>query len=259
MTGGGGADYFEVVGTSAEQDGFVEPAIITDFTSVDSLLVRFGTQTPFTDFSLVPTADGLGTEVQINGTTYAVLEGATGVSMDQITFEPDRVLTESTTGTSGPDLLVGGLESVTLAGGGGNDVIIGGVESDSLYGGLGNDWISGSSDDPAASGGAADRIFGGFGNDTILAGDNDTVTGGAGSDVIELYGVGNDAIVTDFEPGVDRIVFTDPVNSSALALTARSGVGGSEILYNGVIIAQLEGVPLGAINLARDVSVVLER
>lgn len=118
----------------------------------------------------------------------------------------------------------------TLGGGEGNDTISADAGSDTIYGGVGN------GADSVTSGGGNDVVFTGSGNDTINAGGgndvvyngsgSDNVNGGAGADTL-WGGPGNDALtggtgadefsfatgngndtISDFEDGIDTIVFS---------------------------------------------------
>jgi len=280
MTGGAGADYFEVMGGLPGAHAVVEPAVIADFTSIDSLLVHVPTQTGLSQVDLVAMPDG--TEVQIDGVTYAMLLGNLNVSPDQVSFQgaavsgtrivgtesADNITANSAAvvggvepqdvvlGLGGNDTLTGAFGSVTLLGADGDDVLIGGTASDELVGGLGHDRIIGSSLDQGV-GGAPDLIYGGFGDDTLFAGSNDTVTGGENADLFELFSTQENVVITDFTPGADRIEYTDPNNAVAQAVSVRAMVGGSEVLYGSIVIAQLQGVTPAQLVPARDITVTL--
>lgn len=90
-------------------------------------------------------------------------------------------------------------------------MLSGGVGNDTLLGGSGNDYLSGGTGDDLLLGGDDnDTLSGSDGNDTML-GDtgNDALTGGLGADTF-IIGVssGKDRI-TDFQVGVDKLVFED--------------------------------------------------
>jgi serralysin len=97
----------------------------------------------------------------------------------------------------------------------GNDSIIGASGNDTLAGGNDNDHLYGMS--------GSDKLDGGAGNDVLLGGaDADRLTGGAGSDVFVFnvegfrfssdsgMGAGNRDVVTDSQPGVDKIELDNP-------------------------------------------------
>lgn len=283
MTGGDGADFFEVQGVSAESGRVVEPAVVTDFTSEDSLFIQIPIQTGTSEVELLTGADG--TEVRIDGVTYVMLLGNTDVSPDQVTFQGAEVLGTRFVGTEGNDVmyattaisssdpdpedvllglggddtLIGVWGSVTLRGADGDDVLVGGTASDELLGGLGDDVIVGSSAQ-AGPGGAPDLIFGGFGEDTIFAGSGDTVSGGANDDVFALFGTQENVVITDFVPGSDVIEYLDNINATAQAISVRSmaALGGTEVLYGSLVIAQLQGVAPADFIPARDISVRID-
>ena len=99
------------------------------------------------------------------------------------------------TGTPGPDTLLGGPGPDTLSGGEGDDVLVGGLGEDSLAGGPGEDRIWGQGGPDTIDGGAADDLlFGQAGADRI--------DGGAGADIV-LGGTGEDRI--DGGLGEDRL------------------------------------------------------
>jgi Ca2+-binding RTX toxin-like protein len=112
-------------------------------------------------------------------------------------------------GNSGSDLILGGGARDDLAGHAGADILIGnqgrdridgGAGGDALFGGDGRDRISGKRGNDWIEGGAGgDRLLGGAGNDTLA--------GGQGKDkFVFTDGAGRDRI-TDFQDGLDRIVF----------------------------------------------------
>lgn len=74
-------------------------------------------------------------------------------------------------GGPGNDLILGGINTDTLAGGDGDDCILGGGDDDTLLGGNGNDVLLGSSGDDSLSGddGSNDACYGGDGTDLLDA------------------------------------------------------------------------------------------
>ncbi len=128
-------------------------------------------------------------------------------------------------GGAGRDYLYGNTGNDTLHGGDGNDVLHGEDGDDTLYGddgwdsllgGTGNDILQGGSLGDLLNGDAGDDILhgesgwdtlnGGTGNDMLSGGTgNDMLTGGAGNDVFifeDSFGID---VITDFEPGRDRL------------------------------------------------------
>ena len=145
-------------------------------------------------------------------------------------------------GGNGDDSLYGGNGDDFVSGGAGNDLIEGGLGNDTLIGGLGDDLFRvyssstvvveapGEGNDtvlatlnytlptnvenlqllgnPAYGGGnALDNVLTGAAGAQTLDGmaGNDTLTGGTGNDVFIMgQGYGHD-VITDFEPGIDRV------------------------------------------------------
>jgi Ca2+-binding RTX toxin-like protein len=85
-------------------------------------------------------------------------------------------------GTAGNDSILGLSLNETIYGLGGNDTIDGGVGNDVVDGGDGNDYLNGLT--------GADRLTGGLGNDTFVVGNSSLTT-----------------IITDYQVGMDSIVF----------------------------------------------------
>lgn len=114
-------------------------------------------------------------------------------------------------GDAGDDYLNGGLAIDMLDGGFGNDTLEGGGGNDTLFGGEGNDQLLGQDGDDVLDGGSGlDRLNGGEGFDVL--------TGGSGADWFILTGPNfdNDRI-TDFEDGVDQIVFRASTGITSMA------------------------------------------
>ena len=136
------------------------------------------------------------------------------------------------------------------------DTIDGGVGNDKLYGQDNNDILTGKSNDDTLVGGAgSDRLFGdGSGNigDDILYGGTgkDVLTGDGGADIFAFEaGDGSSDrtqanIITDFEPGVDKIGLIEVDSDS---LTFEGDTVDSSIKLGSEYIAVLEGVSLDEI------------
>lgn len=130
------------------------------------------------------------------------------------------------------------------------DTINGTVAADKIEGKAGADTIFGLGGDDILNGdGGNDVLNGGSGNDLLDGGTgNDLLTGGVGADLFEFGNLRSGAdIITDFEDGVDHIVFDlDNVNSVRdITITTQadgdaliSWAGGS-IELNGVSAASL--------------------
>ncbi|MBU2963500.1 M10 family metallopeptidase C-terminal domain-containing protein [Citreicella sp. C3M06] len=118
-------------------------------------------------------------------------------------------------GGIGDDLLNGGRQNDLLYGGDGNDTVVGSNGADQAWLGNGNDYYE--DDDQVAYG--DDRIWGGNGNDTILmGGGDDTATGGAGADSFVIASVEGDDLVTDYQPGIDDLTFTEQIWNGGLTV-----------------------------------------
>lgn len=112
----------------------------------------------------------------------------------------------------------------------GDDTIIGSDRSERIRGSDGDDTLWGNGGD--------DIIRGGKGNDFIRGGaGDDTLTGGKGSDIFD-FDMQNgptdqgDDIVTDFVPGVDRIVINGPNGAGAGSVAFSYSGGDTIITYN---------------------------
>lgn len=186
-------------------------------------------------------ADGWGNDTIFGGDGHDWIHGGDGSNVLNGGEGNDTVFGGDSghmviTGGAGDDVLHGAAPDATFAGwdtidgGAGNDRIFGRAGSDALTGAGGRDTIYGDAGWDTLSGGSGnDRLFGGDDRDN-LSGDvgNDTLDGGAGND--DLYGgTGRDVLtggldadrfvftsgdvgwidlITDFQSGVDRVVFT---------------------------------------------------
>lgn len=135
-------------------------------------------------------------------------------------------------GREGNDTLNGENGNDSLNGGSGNDRLLGGSGSDRLFGEIGNDSLDGGAGNDTLTGGTGnDTLRGGAENDVLLGvftnsplppgfGETDNLTGGTGADRFVLGnattafyddnntttpGLGDLAIITDFNPSQDRI------------------------------------------------------
>ncbi|NEP10219.1 MAG: hypothetical protein F6K14_08365 [Symploca sp. SIO2C1] len=129
-------------------------------------------------------------------------------------------------GTSGNDVLNGGLGNDTIFGESGNDHLLGHVGDDALNGGHGNDTIEGSEGN--------DILRGGFGNDTTSGGrGNDNIFGNQGDDLLQ-GGSGNDSLNGNF--GNDRLFGEsgDDLLRGGFGNDLLDGDAGQDILNGGV-------------------------
>ncbi|MBY6262297.1 hypothetical protein EI613_10270 [Azospirillum sp. 412522] len=109
---------------------------------------------------------------------------------------------------AGNDTLIGGAGNDTLGGGGsGNDSLVGGAGNDLLFGGLGNDvLIGGDGDDTLTGSLGADTLTGGAGADMFkYEGLNDISVGFAVVGVPNTSRPAITEVITDFQPGVDKL------------------------------------------------------
>ena len=194
LTGGKGKDSFKIVIDSGG-DGVTK---ITDYEKGDT--IKLWRQAPEGgSFSAVITTNERGgnTEIRVDGVLVAIVEGATGLNVNDIETET-YVEKEDTLGLEkGPDNLSNGTSA-----------------NDSLTGTNKNDVMSGCGGDDAISAGAGD--------DTVSGGaGNDTVTLGSGSDTYDTKSVeedkGDDSVTGD--NGADIIVDRSGIPST-VALAA---------------------------------------
>ncbi|MDG4650458.1 hypothetical protein P6F26_18600 [Roseibacterium sp. SDUM158017] len=156
-------------------------------------------------------------------------------------------------GGRGGDFAFGGAGDDSIRGGAGDDGLQGGPGADTLHGGAGDDVIDGTFAHGTLGFGALDRdagdlIDGGGGDDTILIGAGDTVGGGTGADsfLTGVYAAADDdaALVTDFDPGEDRIeVLYDPEETALpiVAVVDFADGSGASIVVNGETILRVTG------------------
>ncbi|SLN56759.1 Bifunctional hemolysin/adenylate cyclase precursor [Roseivivax jejudonensis] len=150
-------------------------------------------------------------------------------------------------GSYGSDSVGGGSGDDSLGGGFGMDLVEGGDGNDSIGGGEGNDTVRGDDDDDfLAGGGRNDIVDGGEGNDTINGGSgNDTLTGGSGADQFNWISTDNIAgdvdVVTDFEDGVDTLLFAGVANAPGSGLAGRvETLSIDDTTFNGQAAAEIE-------------------
>ncbi|MCL4675519.1 MAG: calcium-binding protein [Pararhodobacter sp.] len=177
---------------------------------------------------------GEGNDSLLGGSGNGLLIGGAG----------DDVLT----GGADDDSLFGGADDDTLEGGFGNDVLVGGEGHDLLMGGAGDDTLFGyTPDDSGRDIDGADYLNGGDGQDVLVLGSGDTASGGDGGDNF-ILGTWIDpdepALITDFEPGVDRLTIAYDSQGNAPILTTEydAEAGGLVVLLDGEAVAFLQGI-----------------
>lgn len=132
-------------------------------------------------------------------------------------------------GNAGNDTLEGGKDDDWLEGGQGNDSVNGNMGNDLVRGNKGDDTLRGGQGNDNLEGGQGnDQLFGDLGDDVIL-GDlgNDTLTGGEGSDLFSfLLGFGMD-VITDFQNGMDVLLFDSSLGVTDFSQLNISNAGGN--------------------------------
>lgn len=151
-------------------------------------------------------------------------------------------------GNAGNDIIIGGVGNDTIAAGRDDDRIQATAGDNILFGNLGSDTLTGGSGNDSLFGGQGnDAINGGVGND-LLSGDRgvDTLTGGGGTNEFILQASNaNRDVITDFQPGVDKLRVPNGVTIADLRLQA-SGAS-TNVSLNGGVIAELNNVSVASL------------
>ncbi|SIS77152.1 calcium-binding protein [Phaeovulum vinaykumarii] len=215
VTGGGGADRFDLIGATYERAALVtirDFEIGTDLLSIDGVplaaAVAQGLAAGTLGFlamsdGVIMTFDTANT-VYFQGMDFADLALHLGIAphVAASLSDEDR-LTQVFVGIDGhaasqvSDFLIGTEGADTILGGAGDDTIVGDAGDDVIRGGTGNDLISARGGADTVDGGAGNdeifgnsghnSLFGGAGNDTIASGRHDSLLdGGAGDDLLAL-------------------------------------------------------------------------
>lgn len=251
--GGSGNDIFQFDTRWGESTAAYR---ITDFAGSDDQIEilyvpRYSGDTSLEvppELAIETSPDGESALIRLNGTLIAQVDGAAGLTIDDIVLRPDTgadpayVPTDydaTVTGTAGADTYAGGTDPTawftggdadTLTGSsdadyarlgdgadeadmsGGNDVAYGEEQADHILGGTGADTLFGGADGDTLEGGTgADRLSGDFGDDNLLGGAGaDSLVGGAGSDTLSGYtaGAGGEDSLTAID-GVDTLAGGD--------------------------------------------------
>lgn len=174
-------------------------------------------------------------------------------------------------GGAGDDLIIGGDVKDIIFGGIGSDVILGEDSADILYGQDGDDFISGGDGDDGIIGGEGNDVMsGGRGNDAIISEDGndvifadggddfvrlgsgiDVLFGGEGADILEIGKDNDQNFWTDFEDGVDKVMFATPVSQLDFAnnvvitstldgLSTYIAYGETSLILDGVMSDQID-------------------
>jgi Ca2+-binding RTX toxin-like protein len=156
---------------------------------------------------------------------------------------------QSAYGFAGSDVL-SAPKGGRLVGGGDDDLLIGSfTDLASMSGGAGNDTLLG---------GVNNVLVGGSGDDLLLAlGGGNVLQGGTGADRFVLAdgawrGGAAANVVTDFQPGVDKLVFAGGALSTNQPVFTNVA-GGTKVQLGTAHLATLVGVSSSEVNLSRDV------
>ncbi|MDJ0714049.1 MAG: M10 family metallopeptidase [Prochloraceae cyanobacterium] len=219
----------------------------------------------------------LTTQRSYNGTSYKARSdnsNKTYYTTTRGTAIAYGVTIEKLTGSSSNDSIYGNDAKNRIHGGNGNDSINGGSNNDRLIGGRGGDSLSGDAGNDTMIGGAGnDTLRGSSGNDTSIgveenalnpgSGERDIIYGGASSNGADLIVLGNQqnvfystsgsndlAIIREFDirgKKQDKIQLKG--NRRDYSLVA-SGISGTDIFFGNELIAIIEGVANGSLNLS---------
>jgi Ca2+-binding RTX toxin-like protein len=218
LSGGDGNDTLNISGGLDTVNGGA---------GTDSLTIDYYTSTSNVTYTAFDPVTGSGT-----------LSDGTGNSVTYTGIESFKL--ES--GSGNDDLRGGNLNDV-LTSNAGNDTLTGGAGNDNLSAGVGSDRLNGGDGD--------DKLYGSnYGNGNTLIGEIDTLTGGAGKDYFGIFGtypgefypyndgdntksgLGDYALVTDFNPTEDIIALTSSANSYVLGASPIANVSGTAIYLN---------------------------
>jgi Ca2+-binding RTX toxin-like protein len=133
---------------------------------------------------------------------YLVSDGKT-TSTGVVRLNVDASYAEYGQGTSGDDIVFGGVKPANIFGGDGDDTITAPRLGGSLAGGAGNDTLIGLTGSVSLEGNEGDDILiGGRGDDRLWGGTgNDILTGGKGHDTFVFRNGDESDVITDFDPG----------------------------------------------------------
>lgn len=167
---------------------------------------------------------------------------------DQATALADVLVVEKgegpVDGGAGDDTIFGSKGRDFILGGSGRDIIVARSGADYIETGLGGSNVrAGAGPDIVQGGNARDRLFGQNGDDILFGNDgNDILNGGSGNNILsggkglDQFSFRVDAgrtVVTDLEPGVDRILmFVDPDVRSVDDFLDASRQRGSKLVYD---------------------------
>ncbi len=252
LNGGAGDDLY-VIGTNSGNDrivGFGDGADlvdlsargILDFAQLNIINAGNGAIVSFTSGDRL---EFFGVDASELGAQHFIfapdLPEITGAGQFGGTDDPERFFgsngDDSIMAFAGDDEIFGYDGKDQIRGHNGNDTAYGGDDNDAIYGNDGDDYLDGERGNDRVYGGAGnDTIFGGSGNDLLQGNEGDdvldggtgkdTVTGGSGADTFVFIWGGKEDVITDFEPGIDTLDFTDRGISGMedLSIVARGGM-----------------------------------
>lgn len=131
---------------------------------------------------------------------------------------------ENVTGSIFNDTITGNNVANILNGDNGNDVLNGGGGKDSLNGGAGNDTLTGVGTENGVA--SIDTLAGGTGNDRFVLGSSTVFYNDGNS---SSSGLGDYALITDFNSSQDRIQLKGTASQYLLGTSPISGVAGTAI------------------------------
>ncbi|MBY6089327.1 type I secretion protein [Maritimibacter alkaliphilus] len=277
LTGGANADLFVIpVGVEGADPVTITDLDFTRFTDQD-VPDRVVFVTP--EIEIIPRSeffdgtyqagigdlpDGSGAQVIINNQVVAIIEGYTA---DELFYETVWVgnFSPALTGFyDGDDALTGSADADEIFGGDGMDTILGLGGGDYLAGQQGDDFVSGV--DAEGTEAVGDTVVGNAGDDTLRGDEADQLAGGEGNDSFEL--VVPDADAEDFAPmrlhsyevdgndGAHELITLIDADGTAisaveaatnLTITDAEDGSGAALVYNGQVLAIVEGVDAEAL------------
>jgi len=193
--------------------------------------------------------DAAGGDLALQGVQAKPLQVIGGRGDDVVRLSRAMEGQHNAFGFDGADVL-SAPQGGRLVGGGDNDLLIGSATAPaSLSGGAGNDTLVG---------GRANVLVGGSGDDQLIAlGGGNVLQGGAGLDSFVLVdgswrGGTSPNVVTDFQPGSDKLVLANLANP-VLQPSFSAISGGTKVQLGADHVATLVGVSSTDLNLTRDV------
>ena len=252
LQGGGGDDtYRYTLGDGIDTITDISPATGTSEQQGNTLVFGNGiaaqTLTLSRDGKSLVIGFGAGTAGQVHLTGFDPNNVLQTVGIDRFQFADGTVLThaelvargidgvdpsssQTLTGTSAADHLIGDDRDSTISGLGGDDLLEGAGGNDVLIGGDGNDTLLGQAGNDRLEGGAGNDVLdGGVGNDILIAGsDSTTMTGGAGNTTY-IVNPDSHATITRIK-SADTLRFSSGVTSDTLRSSSTTSGDGTVVV-----------------------------